>query len=71
VDLAVKAPEVPPDGVVRAEDGRIYQAPGDPRSGWQVMQPIGYYGDPAGTAPDGELTLLVPQEGGRPGEKPG
>ena len=56
----MQARDARPGDVVLAEDGRVYQAPAeDGPGGWSVMQMIGFYGDPAGTAPDGELTLLA------------
>jgi hypothetical protein len=51
--------------VVLAADGDVYQAPGaGGAGGWSKMQLIGFYGDPAATAPDGDLILLA--RDGRP-----
>lgn len=56
----MRAGQARPGDVVLAEDGQVYQAPTEGGAGgWSQMQMIGFYGDPAGTAPDGELTLLV------------
>jgi len=54
------AADAQPGDVVLAPDGNVYQAPAVGGSGgWSEMQMIGFYGDPAGTAPAGELVLLV------------
>jgi hypothetical protein len=54
------AADAQPGDVVLAPDGNVYQAPAaGGAGGWSAMQMIGFYGDPAGTAPAGELILLV------------
>lgn len=56
----MQARDARPGDVVLAGDGQVYQAPSpDGAGGWSAMQLIGFYGDPSGTAPDGELILLV------------
>lgn len=58
----MQATDAQPNDVVLAPDGQVYQAPlpeGEGAGGWSKMQPIGFFGPPEGTAPDGDLILLV------------
>jgi hypothetical protein len=57
------ADEAQPGDVVLDASGNVFQAP-DGGGGWSTMQPIGYYGPPEATAPQGELTLIA--RGGQP-----
>ncbi len=55
----ITAGQAHPGDVVQTADGTVYQAPdADGTQGWSAMQPIGFFGDPAATAPAGPLTLL-------------
>lgn len=61
----MQAKDAQPGDVVLAPDGQVYQAPtAGGAGGWSTMQMIGFYGDPAATAPEGDLFLLV--RDGRP-----
>jgi hypothetical protein len=56
----ITAAQAQPGDCVLAPDGNVYQAPpAGGAGGWSAMEPIGFYGDPAATAPAGKLKLLV------------
>ena len=55
----LSAADAHPGDVVLAPDGNVYQAPPDKNLTWSSMQPIGSYGNPEDTTPDGDLVLLV------------
>ena len=57
--ITLTAADAQPGDVVLAPDGNVYQAPPGKTLTWSSMQPIGSYGNPEDTAPDGDLVLLV------------
>jgi hypothetical protein len=61
----MRAQEVPSGAVVRQDEtGEYYQAPGITGvRGWSKMQLLPFFGPPEATAPEGELTLMVPEAG--------
>ena len=65
----MRAADARPGDVLLAADGQVYQAPAaEGTQGWSHMQMMLFFGDPAATAPDGELVLLA--RDGRPAAGP-